>query len=67
VLFVADGHNKTVWMLDRASLEQIGRFGDGGRYPGLFYGVGSVAVDSKGNVYTGETYDGKRVQKFVKK
>ena len=45
----------------------IGRFGDGGRYPGLFYGVGSVAVDSKGNVYTGETYDGKRVQKFVKK
>jgi DNA-binding beta-propeller fold protein YncE len=67
VLFVADGHNKTIWMLDRATLEQIGRFGDGGRYPGLFYGVGSVAVDSKGNVYTGETYDGKRVQKFVKK
>jgi len=67
VLFVADGHNKTIWMLDRASLEQIGRFGDGGRYPGLFYGVGSVAVDAKGNVYTGETYDGKRVQKFVKK
>jgi len=67
VLFVADGHNKTVWMLDRTSLDQIGRFGDGGRYPGLFYGVGSVAVDSKGNVYTGETYDGKRVQKFVKK
>jgi len=67
VLFVADGHNKTIWMLDRASLEQIGRFGDGGRYPGLFYGVGSVAVDSKGNAYTGETYDGKRVQKFVKK
>ena len=67
VLFVADGHNKTIWMLDRESLEQIGRFGDGGRYPGLFYGVGSVAVDSKGNVYTGETYDGKRVQKFVKK
>jgi DNA-binding beta-propeller fold protein YncE len=67
VLFVADGHNKTIWMLDRASLEQIGHFGDGGRYPGLFYGVGSVAVDSKGNVYTGETYDGKRVQKFVKK
>ena len=26
-----------------------------------------ISVDSKGNVYTGETYDGKRVQKFVKK
>ncbi len=67
VLYVADGHDKKVWMLDRASLETIGSFGDGGRYPGLFYGVGSVAVDSKGNVYTGETFDGKRVQKFVKK
>jgi DNA-binding beta-propeller fold protein YncE len=69
VLFVADGHDKKVWMLDRMSLEPLApdHFGDGGRYPGLFYGVGSVAVDSKGNVYTGETYDGKRVQKFVKK
>jgi DNA-binding beta-propeller fold protein YncE len=67
VLFVADGHDKKIWMLDRTSLETIGSFGDGGRYPGLFYGVGSVAVDSKGNVYTGETFDGKRVQKFVKK
>jgi len=67
VLFVADGHDKKVFMLDRMSLETLGSFGDGGRYPGLFYGVGSVAVDSKGNVYTGETFDGKRVQKFVKK
>ncbi|MCU1385964.1 MAG: hypothetical protein JWL71_4661 [Acidobacteria bacterium] len=67
VLFVADGHDKKIWMLDRMSLETIGSFGDGGRYPGRFYGVGSVAVDSKGNVYTGETYDGKRVQKFVKR
>ena len=43
----------------------VGSFGDGGRYPGTFYSVGSVAVDSKGNVYTGETLEGKRVQKFM--
>ena len=67
MLYVADGHDKKVWILNRGSLETIGSFGDGGRYPGHFYGVGSVAVDSKGNVYTGETYDGKRVQKFVNK
>ena len=67
ILYVADGHDKKVWMLDRSSLETIGSFGQGGRYPGEFYGVGSVAVDSKGNVYTGETYEGKRVQKFVRK
>ena len=42
-------------------------FGDGGRYPGLFYAVHNVAVDSKGNIYTVETYEGKRVQKFAYK
>jgi WD40 repeat protein len=67
LLYVADGHDKKVWILDRGTLEAIGSFGEGGRYPGHFYGVGSVAVDSKGNVYTGETYEGKRVQKFVNK
>jgi hypothetical protein len=63
---VADGHNKTIWMLDRASLSRSGVSATAGAIPAL-YGVGSIAVDSKGNVYTGETYDGKRVQKFVKK
>ena len=41
--------------------------GTGGRYPGQFFGVSSVAVDSAGNLYTGETYEGKRLQKFVLK
>jgi DNA-binding beta-propeller fold protein YncE len=67
LLYVADGHNKKVRVLDRTSLEEVGSVGSGGRYPGQFYGVGSVAVDSKGNLYTGETYEGKRVQKFVNK
>ena len=67
LLYVADGHNKKVRILDRSSLEEIGSVGSGGRYPGQFYGVGSVAVDSKDNLYTGETYEGKRVQKFVLK
>jgi DNA-binding beta-propeller fold protein YncE len=66
-LYVADGHDKKVWILDAKSLETVGSVGQGGRYPGEFYGVGSIAVDSKGNVYTGETYEGKRVQKFVKR
>ena len=40
-------------------------FGDGGRQPGQFFGVHSIATDSKGNIYTTETYEGKRLQKFV--
>ena len=65
LLYVADGHDKKVWILDRNSLATLGSVGSGGRYPGQFYGVGSVAVDSKGNLYTGESYEGKRVQKFL--
>ena len=30
----------------------------------MFLGVHSIAVDSKGNIYTTETYTGKRLQKF---
>ena len=66
-LFVADGHDQKIFVLRRDTLAVVGSFGDGGRYPGTFYSVGSVAVDSKGNLYTGETLEGKRVQKFILK
>jgi DNA-binding beta-propeller fold protein YncE len=66
-LYVADGHDQKVFILRRDTLETVGSFGDGGRYPGTFYSVGSIAVDSKGNIYTGETLEGKRVQKFLLK
>ena len=56
--------NMKVHILDRQSLEELTSFGDGGRQPGQFYAVHSVATDSKGNLYTTETYEGKRVQKF---
>ena len=66
-LYVADGHDQKIFILRRDTLETVGSFGDGGRYPGKFYSVGSIAVDSRGNVYTGETLEGKRVQKFLPK
>jgi sugar lactone lactonase YvrE len=66
-MYVADGHDKKVFLLARESLSILKTIGTGGRYPGQFFGVGSVAVDTKGNVFTGETYEGKRVQRFVYK
>jgi DNA-binding beta-propeller fold protein YncE len=63
-LYVADGSNMRVHVLDRRSLELLTSFGNGGRQPGQFYAVHSIAVDSRGNVYTAETYEGKRIQKF---
>jgi DNA-binding beta-propeller fold protein YncE len=64
-LFLADGGNERVWIIDRKSMQVLTSFGDGGRQPGQFFGVHSIATDSKGNVYTTETFEGKRVQKFV--
>jgi DNA-binding beta-propeller fold protein YncE len=64
-LYLADGMNEKVYILDRTSLEILTSFGDGGRQPGQFFGVHSIATDSKGNIYTTETYEGKRLQRFV--
>jgi sugar lactone lactonase YvrE len=64
-LYVADGVNEKVHVLQRDTLEVLTTFGDGGRQPSQFFGVHSIAVDSKGNIYTTETYEGKRLQKFV--
>ena len=64
-MYVADGKNMKVYVMDRLNLEVLTSFGDGGRQPGLFFAVHSIATDSQGNIYTTETYEGKRVQKFI--
>ena len=66
-IYMADGQNDRVYIILRDTLQVLTSFGDGGRYSGQFFGVHSIAVDSQGNIYTTETYEGKRVQKFVYK
>jgi len=66
-MYMADGANEKIRVFDRESLTELTSFGDGGRQPGQFYAVHSIAVDSKGNLYTTETYRGQRLQKFVYK
>jgi hypothetical protein len=53
--------------MEREPLKLLTSFGDGGRQPGQFFGVHSIATDSKGNIFTVETYQGRRLQKFVYK
>jgi DNA-binding beta-propeller fold protein YncE len=65
--YLADGANEKIRVFDRKALTELTSFGDGGRQPGQFYAVHSIATDSKGNVYTTETYRGQRLQKFVYK
>jgi len=66
-IFLADGSNEKVYIILRDTLEILTSFGDGGRQPGEFYAVHSIATDSKGNIFTTETYRGQRVQKFAYK
>ena len=66
-IYLADGQNMKVYIIDRETMEVLTAFGDGGRQPGMFYGVHSISVDSSGNIYTTETYEGSRVQKFIYK
>jgi DNA-binding beta-propeller fold protein YncE len=66
-IFLADGTNEKIRVIVRETMMEITNFGDGGRQPGQFFGVHSIATDSKGNIYITETYEGKRLQKFVYK
>jgi DNA-binding beta-propeller fold protein YncE len=65
-LYVADGRQQKVRVLDRKTLEEIpaGAFGRVGQYPGQFLGMHVIATDPQGNIYVGDGRDG-RVQKFV--
>jgi DNA-binding beta-propeller fold protein YncE len=66
-IYLTDGENDRIHILERDSLKVLTTFGEGGRQPGMFYGVHSIATDSKGNIYTAETYRGQRIQKFTYK
>jgi DNA-binding beta-propeller fold protein YncE len=65
-LYVADGSNERIAILDRRTLEEIGHIGRPGRKAGEFFHLHSLGVDPKGNIVTGES-QGYRVQKFIYK
>jgi hypothetical protein len=61
-LFVADGHNFVIWIVDRQSGKTLGHFGGNGRLAGQLHFPNAVGIDSRGNDYTGEVDTGKRIQ-----
>jgi DNA-binding beta-propeller fold protein YncE len=63
-MYVTDGADEAVWILDHATGQILSSFGRPGHQPGDFSFVHTVAVDSEGNLYLGETVNGRRVQKF---
>jgi DNA-binding beta-propeller fold protein YncE len=65
-LYVGDNSNMTIYLLNRANLQELGRLGRSGRMAGQFHWLHQVSLDSKGNIYTAEVDTGKRIQKFIR-
>jgi hypothetical protein len=65
IMFEADGGNEQVLLMNRFVGTILDAFGQPGRQAGQFTYLHTVAVDSKGNLYTGETINGRRIQKFT--
>jgi DNA-binding beta-propeller fold protein YncE len=64
-LYVADYGNSHIAVVDRKTLQVLYQFGQRSAKPGDFQGLHHMAVDSKGNLYTGEVAPGARMQKFL--
>lgn len=64
-MFIPDGSNGEIHIVRRQDGVRIGSFGRTGRQAGEFKTVHNIAIDSKGNLYTAEVGNGRRVQKFV--
>ena len=65
-LYVGDLANGTFYVIDRENLTELDRIGRSGRQIGEFHWIHALAVDSTGNVYTGEVDSGQRIQKFLR-
>jgi DNA-binding beta-propeller fold protein YncE len=63
-VYVPDGTNNKIWILDRETLEVVYSWGRGGRQPGQFDWLHNLEFDSQGNIYTSEVQTGHRIQKF---
>jgi len=63
-LFEADGGNEQMHTMDRVTGQILETWGQPGPQGGQFTYLHTVARDSQGNLYTGETINGRRIQKF---
>ena len=64
-MYVMNGRNEQLHVLDHASGKILSSFGRPGHWLGNFTHGHAVAVDSSGNLYIAETDTGRRMQKFT--
>jgi hypothetical protein len=71
--YISDGGNEVMWIFNHADalngtsyVPPLGGFGQPGHQAGQFTFLHMMAIDSKGNLYVGETVGGRRLQKFIR-
>jgi DNA-binding beta-propeller fold protein YncE len=64
-LYISDLTNNHIYFLNREDGKIVGQMGSMGESGGQFFGLHMIAVDSKGDIYTGEVFAGERVQRFL--
>lgn len=64
-MYEADGGNEQMHIMDRTAGLILASFGQPGHQAGQFTYLHTIAKDSKGNLYTGETINGRRVQRLL--
>jgi DNA-binding beta-propeller fold protein YncE len=65
LLYISDLTNNHIYFVNREDGKIISQMGSMGENAGQFYGLHMIAVDSKGDIYTGEVFGGERVQRFL--
>ncbi len=65
-LYVGDLANNVVYIINRENFHEMDRIGRSGKQLGEFHWVHTIAVDSQGNLYTGEVQSGEKIQKFLR-
>jgi DNA-binding beta-propeller fold protein YncE len=67
-LYVVDGSNKAVRVLNRLTLQTVSSIGGhAGHNAREFFHIHSFAADSKGNLFLGEVNNGQRYYRYVYK
>ena len=63
-IYIIDGMNGEVRIVERTTKRVLTRFGRPGRQAGECTALQNIAVDRQGDIYTAEVNAGQQVQKF---
>lgn len=64
-LYISDITSGHIWFINRENGAVVGTLGSMGQNDGQFCGLQMIAIDSRDDIFTGEVWNGERVQGFA--